>query len=121
MRHATHRPTAGQGRTAAAAAVLGALAALLAGCGGGTRTVVETGPPRTTGISAANAGTVTGTATGTATTSTQAESPTRFVSLATFQSPSGNIGCVIAGDIARCDIVQRTWQPPARPASCPQI
>jgi hypothetical protein len=35
-----------------------------------------------------------------------------------FESPSRNIGCVILGGTARCDIVQRSWSPPPRPASC---
>jgi hypothetical protein len=36
-----------------------------------------------------------------------------------FQSPSGNIGCVIGrrGGV-RCDIRNRDWNPPPRPASC---
>jgi hypothetical protein len=35
-----------------------------------------------------------------------------------FQSPSGNIGCVIGGGIARCDIQEHTWTPPPKPADC---
>ena len=36
-----------------------------------------------------------------------------------FQSPSGNIGCVIGkGGGVRCDIRAREWQPPPKPASC---
>jgi hypothetical protein len=103
-------------RPAAAAALpLAASLLALAGCGGGTRTVVQSGPPRTTSpLPDAN----TATAAATATTA-DGEAPTHVVSLATFQSPSGNIGCVIAAGVARCDIVQRDWQPPARPASCP--
>jgi hypothetical protein len=38
-----------------------------------------------------------------------------------FASPSRNIGCVILGGTARCDIRQRSWHPPARPSSCPQV
>jgi hypothetical protein len=36
-----------------------------------------------------------------------------------FQSPSGNIGCVIGrrGGV-RCDIRNRDWSPPPKPASC---
>jgi hypothetical protein len=36
-----------------------------------------------------------------------------------FQSPSGNIGCVIGrrGGV-RCDIRNRDWRPPPKPASC---
>lgn len=35
-----------------------------------------------------------------------------------FRSPSGNIGCVILSDYARCDVRARTFHAPARPASC---
>ena len=36
-----------------------------------------------------------------------------------FQSPSGNIGCAIGrqGGV-RCDIRNRDWRPPPKPASC---
>lgn len=43
----------------------------------------------------------------------------RTVHLGFFRSPSGNIGCVMAGGTARCDIRERTWSPPPRPSSCP--
>jgi hypothetical protein len=36
-----------------------------------------------------------------------------------FRSPSANIGCVIGGGVARCDIRDRVWSPPRRPKSCP--
>ncbi|MET8148144.1 DUF6636 domain-containing protein [Actinoplanes sp. NPDC049668] len=35
-----------------------------------------------------------------------------------FLSPSGNIGCHVDKDGARCDIVKRSWQPPPAPADC---
>ncbi len=36
-----------------------------------------------------------------------------------FQSPSGNIGCVIdKRSGVRCDIRNRDWSPPPKPASC---
>jgi hypothetical protein len=35
-----------------------------------------------------------------------------------FQSPSGNIGCVVGGGIARCDIQEHSWTPPPKPADC---
>jgi hypothetical protein len=38
-----------------------------------------------------------------------------------FESPSRNIGCVILDGVARCDIVHRSWSPPPRPASCPNV
>jgi hypothetical protein len=36
-----------------------------------------------------------------------------------FQSPTGNIGCAIARSGVRCDIRERHWRPPPKPASCP--
>jgi hypothetical protein len=35
-----------------------------------------------------------------------------------FSSPSGNIRCVISSLAARCDIDDRTWPVPPKPASC---
>ncbi|MGU3500507.1 hypothetical protein [Mycobacterium sp. C31M] len=35
-----------------------------------------------------------------------------------FQSPSGNVGCSIDVDMVRCDIAERNWAPPPRPADC---
>ena len=35
-----------------------------------------------------------------------------------FTSPSGNIYCVIDPGQARCDIRDRDWSPPPRPADC---
>lgn len=97
-----------------------AAAALLAGCGSSTRTVVVQGPP-TSGVASATSATETpGTATDTRGRTTS-EAPTRTVSLSDFQSPTGNIGCMLIGGVARCDIVRRGWSPPRRPASCPDI
>lgn len=35
-----------------------------------------------------------------------------------FTSPSGNVGCYLDATMARCDIRDRSWAPPLRPASC---
>jgi hypothetical protein len=35
-----------------------------------------------------------------------------------FQSPSGNIGCVVGGGLARCDIQEHSWPAPPAPADC---
>ena len=44
---------------------------------------------------------------------------TREVSeLTGFSAPSGNIGCYIDPDYVRCDIRERDWSPPPKPASC---
>lgn len=47
---------------------------------------------------------------------------TREVSeLTGFTSPSGNIGCYIDPEYVRCDISERDWTPPPKPASCPEM
>ncbi len=55
-----------------------------------------------------------GSPTASATTSAPDGAALRFV------SPSGNIRCAIGTQGARCDIIQRDWEPPAQPASCQQ-
>jgi hypothetical protein len=102
---------------------MGVGAGLLAGCGGATSTVIVQGPPtlRTSTSVAAPAGTQTTAATTATTAAGEAEAPARVVALETFQTPTGNIGCVIAAGSARCDILRRSWSPPPRPSTCPQI
>jgi hypothetical protein len=92
---------------------------VLLGCGGSkhTTTVVVTATT-TSSRSGPIITTVTGSST--AVTSTSAGAA-RVVHLDTFQSPSGNIGCAIIAGTARCDIKQRSWSPPPRPHTCPQI
>jgi hypothetical protein len=38
--------------------------------------------------------------------------------LSGFVSPTGNVSCMIDAGWARCDIIDRDWAPPARPADC---
>lgn len=56
-------------------------------------------------------------------TSTSAPTTTTTLVVVTsptwFSTPSGNISCAVLSDAARCDIVERSWQPPAKPADCP--
>jgi len=35
-----------------------------------------------------------------------------------FTSPSGNVGCMVDSTFVRCDIAERDWSPPPRPADC---
>ena len=35
-----------------------------------------------------------------------------------FTSPSGNVSCMLGADYVRCDIAERDWAPPPRPADC---
>lgn len=45
--------------------------------------------------------------------------PPKLVSeLTGFQSPTGNVGCYIDASSVRCDIAERDWALPARPADC---
>lgn len=94
------------------AALLAALLAAGCGGGGGTTTVVE----RTVTVNANDEGSVTAEG---GDTGSEGNGPTPAAHLSSFQSPSGNIGCVLLGGTARCDIGKRTWNPPARPPGCP--
>jgi hypothetical protein len=38
-----------------------------------------------------------------------------------FSSPSENIGCHVSAKAARCDIRERTWEPPPEPKSCKKL
>ncbi|MBX7453413.1 hypothetical protein GR927_36005 [Mycolicibacterium sp. 3033] len=50
-----------------------------------------------------------------------AGSPAAVAESLWFTSPSGNIACMIDGDLLRCDIQERDWSPPPRPADCPDM
>jgi hypothetical protein len=91
------------------AAVFGA-----AGCGGGTKTTVKTVTKTATPTTSASS-----TSSTSAPPSGPGDAISRVLHKSSFQSPTGNIGCMIGGGVARCDIVKRSWSPPARPASCP--
>jgi hypothetical protein len=39
-------------------------------------------------------------------------------SIPSFHTPTGNIGCEMAGGWLRCDIGQKSWGKPARPQGC---
>ncbi len=100
-------------RLIACALALG-LAASAAGCGDATKTVTV---PVTRTVAP---GTVT------PTTQTPPTTPTDTVVLTTksvnepsFRSPTGNIGCIVASGIARCDLRKRDWPLPDRPGNCP--
>jgi hypothetical protein len=102
------------------------VAAFAVGCGGSThtKTVVVTATTSSTAsgpvITTLNGTSSTTTSTASAATSTTSTAAP-VVHLATFKSPTGNIGCVIIAGTARCDIRSRAWSPPPRPHSCPQI
>lgn len=86
--------------------------AALAGCGGGTKTVTVNKTP-----------TVSTTQTSTAAkkhkSSSPEATPKTVVHVSAFQTPSGNIACMVLDGLARCDIERHGWSLPPRPASCP--
>lgn len=95
---------------------------MAAGCGGSsTKTVTVTSTPAGSS-SATSKPTNQGAPAPTSSPATPAPaSSSPPLHLTTFQAPSTNIGCVLAGGTARCDIRSRSWSPPARPASCPSV
>lgn len=113
-------------RTSALAVLAGGLLITLAACGvtttGGTPTSAVTSQlPATTAGATAPASTAPAT---TAPASAPAPTPSVVIETATsetseFVTPSGNIGCAITTSGARCDIGDRSWTAPPKPASCP--
>jgi hypothetical protein len=98
----------------ALAAALVALALVAAGCGDDegdeTVTVTETGGGDSTSVEATTDATVAETdATGPIDRPPPDKGKTgpKY-----FQTPSGNIGCYVSPDAARCDIRNRDWEPP---------
>ena len=47
--------------------------------------------------------------------------PAAHATFTGFTAPSGNIGCMMDTDYLRCDIRERDWAPPPRPADCPSF
>lgn len=47
--------------------------------------------------------------------------PTAGADIVGFTSPSGNIGCILADGMVRCDVAERDWAPPPRPSDCPDF
>ncbi len=86
----------------------------LAACGGGDTTVITSVVSEPTSSTAP-----TTTVTTTTTSSTGTSTPEPTLHLASFRSPSGNIGCLTTAGTVRCDIQKRSWNPPRRPADCP--
>ena len=101
--------------------LLGLLA--LAGCGSSQTTTVTATATASSSTPTAPLTTLSSSVTSSsaATTTTSTPAPPNTVHVATFKSPSGNIGCMIIAGTARCDIKQRSWSPPPTPKSCPPI
>lgn len=100
-------------RLAPGVALAAALALAAAGCGSTTTTVTDQSPPLLV------TKTVKSKATAGEGAAPAANEP--LVHVSSFQSPSGNIGCMLIAGTARCDIEHRSWRPPARPAACPDV
>ena len=96
-------------RPALSATLLILPALALAACGGGgTTTIISTVASQPTTSS-----------TETVTTTAPTDTTVPVIHAKAFQTPAGNIGCIVFNSTVRCDIKSRTWNPPARPASCP--
>ena len=103
-------------------AALLVLAALVAGCGGGSTTTVTERIEVPAKGDAGSGGQVNTAARQAATKKAEEEAaqPKRIVHLRTFRTPSGNIGCAMHAGGSRCDIRKRDWKPLPRPAACPR-
>jgi hypothetical protein len=106
-------------RLGPAAAVLVCL--VLIGCGDDEETTVTETAPATTSAETTGAETQ-----ATASTSTSEEASTSSVKQIApgkrgpkyFETPSQNIGCYVDVTAARCDIRERSWEPPEIPKAC---
>ena len=103
---------------AIALSALAAFLLLLAGCGDDeSSTVTETVSVSTTTATAESS-------TSEETSSEEGEDGSTpaaeetVTELTGFTSPSGNIGCYIDKKNVRCDIADRSWEPPPAPAGC---
>jgi hypothetical protein len=96
------------------------LAALVAGCGGGgsTTRVIERTVTEKVETPTGGGESVAAKEAATKKSEEEAQEPQRIIHLEHFRTPSGNIGCVLSGGGARCDIRKRDWAPLPRPASC---
>jgi hypothetical protein len=101
-------------------AVLGAAA--LSACGG-TDSASPTASPTLTRITTtepddSSSRSPSSTRTTTPSETTETTESEAINELVAFVSPSGNVGCIIDPQFARCDISERDWSPPPRPADC---
>ncbi|MFY0406955.1 DUF6636 domain-containing protein [Solicola sp. PLA-1-18] len=96
------------------------LTLVLAGCGR-ARDVVRAEPepgPTTGGSSQTTPPAPSPTPTGAPTSPPTVDLPDIVGAIASFTTPTGNIGCYIGSQGARCDIRERSFEPPAEPESC---
>jgi hypothetical protein len=88
------------------------------GDGGKDDGAVSTTTPPTPTTTTGAADTTTTLAITTTTPGDAASSDRRTVSLTRFQTPTHNIACALDADGVRCDIADKTWAPPPKPADC---
>jgi hypothetical protein len=89
---------------------------LLAACGGQPHAATASSPSMR---QATTVGSTAGEQAGSADAATpSSDSPEAITEFTGFTSPSGNVGCYIDPTGARCDISERDWSPPPRPADC---
>jgi hypothetical protein len=90
---------------------------LLVACSGGGGKKAAAGQGATTSTAQAGAGAGASTL-GSTTASGGQDGTSRALSLKTFSSPSGNIGCVLESTSARCDVRQHIYTTGLKPDSC---
>jgi hypothetical protein len=97
------------------------VALLAAGCGGSSTstTVVVHEPPAKTVTVAEHPTAKTRTSAIGVATPEVVKKTVPVVHLSTFKSPSGNIGCIVASGLARCDLRKKDWAT-LRPSDCPK-
>jgi hypothetical protein len=93
--------------------IAGIAAFVLAGCGGGA----SNGPAESAEPDAVQSN---ASATKDAPVKSTESTPVdqEIAEIAGFVSPTGNVSCMIDTQWARCDIIDRDWAPPPRPADC---
>jgi hypothetical protein len=96
--------------------LLGLGVGLLAACGGQQHAATAPSHSMRQATTVGSAADEQAGSTGTATPSS--DSPKAITDFTGFTSPSGNVGCYIDPTAARCDISERDWSPPPRPADC---
>jgi len=106
---------AGRVRPLSLLTTIGTAALVLASCTGGSDSSSSTGLGTSTApVTAASTARSASVAPVTVAPSVS-KAPTTYA----FQTASKNIACVMAPTGVRCDIKTHSWQPPAKPADCP--
>jgi hypothetical protein len=96
-------------------AVAALAAGAVAGCGDDEETSSTVTETETTSGTPPSGETTTGETNGDGETP---PSDIEVTELTGFTSPTGNIGCLIDRESVRCDVAERSWEPPKAPASC---